>query len=271
MRVYWLAALAALPVTAAFAQQSSTGPAASSSDGHPDLSGYWGAGFQGLVGTDSPSNGRDHAFTLTLRNGDVSNLTNDSVIARRSSDNIPLYKPQYWDRVLNMDLNGNQQDPFNSCMPMGVPRMGPPRRIVQTGSELFFFYVVPFQRNDYRDIPIGARSKPLDADGSWMGDPIGHWEGDTLVVETEGFNDATWFGPQGYVHGYDMKVTEKFRREGDKLFYDSTVEDPEYLQKPWIRDTIVLNKIPDPNYRMDESPPCSDRDNRHLVGKQREM
>jgi hypothetical protein len=206
-----------------------------------------------------------------VRNGDISNLTNDGVIARRGSDNIPLYKPEYWDRVLDLDYHGNLQDPFNSCMPPGVPRMGPPRRIVQLPAEVFFFHAIIFQRNDYRAVPIGERLQPVDPDGTWMGDPLARWDGDTLVVVTEAFNDQSWIAPQGYIHGYDMKVTEKFRRDGNKLYYDVTVEDPEYLQKPWVKETVVLNRITDPKYRMEESPPCSDRDNKNLVGKQREM
>jgi hypothetical protein len=206
-----------------------------------------------------------------LRNGDISNLTNDGVIARRGTDNIPLYKPEYWERVLDLDYHGNLQDPFNSCMPPSVPRMGPPRRIVQLPTEMFFFHAIIFQRNDFRTIPIGERLQPVDPDGTWMGDPLGHWDGDTFVVVTEGFNDQSWIAPQGYMHGYDMKVTEKFRRDGNKLYYDVTVEDPEYFQKPWVKDTVVLNRITDPKARMEESPPCSDRDNKNLVGKQREM
>src|SRR5262249_17963724 len=161
--------------------------------------------------------------------------------------------------------------PFNSCMPPSVPRMGPPRRIVQTGDEVFFFYQITFQRNNFRNVPIGERTHPVDRDGTYPGDPIAHWEGTTLIVVTEGSNHQRWLGPQGYIHGYELKVTEKFRRDGDKLMYDVTVEDPEYLQKPWVRDTMTLTRIKTPNYRMEEAPPCSDRDNKNLVGKQREQ
>lgn len=240
-------------------------------DGHPDLSGYWSNGFTGLPTTAGPSDGKNFSFTLNVRNGDISNLTNDGVIARRSTDNLPLYKPEHWARVEELDYNGNLEDPFNSCMPPSVPRMGAPRRIVQLGDEMLLFYAVQFQRNDYRSVPLAPRKHPVDRDGTYLGDPIGRWDGATFVIETEGFNDQSWIGPQGYVHGYDMKVTERFRRDGDKLLYDVTVEDPEYLQRPWVRDTVTLTRIKDPNYRMEESPPCSDRDNKNLVGKQREM
>ena len=254
----------------------------------PDLSGYWGpaptgppargggpvaggaAGRGGLFAGPPPRDAKDLSLAPPLRNGDISNLTNDGVIARRSDDNLPVYKPQYWVKVLEEDWNGNLRDPFNSCMPMGLPRMGAPTRIVQLPNE-FFFYTVIFQKNEFRSIPVGPRRYPIDRDGTWLGDPVANWEGDTLVVVTEGFNDQTWIGPQGYIHGYDLKVTEKFRPEGHTLIYDVTVEDPEYLQRPWVLSTRRLARIADPNFRLEEAPPCSERDAAHMQGKNREM
>jgi hypothetical protein len=67
-----------------------------------------------------------------------------------------------------------------------------------------------------------------------------------------------------------MKTTERFRPEGDTLVYQVTVEDPEVLVKPWITDAKTLRRVTKPTY-MEEAPPCSERDNQHIVGKQREM
>ncbi len=251
-------------------------------DGKPDLNGYWNTGPAPEDGPPAPAGGLargpttvdengDYISPITLRNGDMSNLTNDGVISRRSTNNIPLYKPEFWEKVEDLDYNGNVTDPFNHCMPPSIPRMGTPRRIIQTPNEVLFFYAIGFQRNDYRAIPIGPRTVQPDRDGTWMGSPWAHWEGDTLVVETIGFNDQTWFGPQGYLHGYEMKVTEKFRREGNRLIYESIVEDPEYLQRPWVRDPVTLSLNTTPGFRMAEAPPCSDRDVKNQVGKQREM
>jgi hypothetical protein len=262
----------------------------------PDLNGYWvgappgiavpgpggppgerggrpgGAGPEGgLFAGPPPSDPRDLSLAPPLRNGDISNLTNDGVLARRSGNNLPVYKPQFWDKVLDEDWNGNLRDPFNTCWPMGIPRMGAPTRIVQLANEVLFFYAVPFQKNEYRAIPIGPRRHPIDRDGTWLGDPVAQWDGNTLVVVTEGFNEQTWIGPEGYIHGYDLKVTEKFRLDGNALVYDVTVEDPEYLQQPWILATRRLARNPDPNFRMEEAPPCSERDAAHIEGKNREM
>jgi hypothetical protein len=247
-------------------------------DGRPDLSGHWQAGgggggafAAGGEGAQAGPNPDDLVQNVNLRNGDMANLTNDGVPARRAGNNLPIYKPEHWDRVLDLDWNGNLEDPFNHCMPMGVPRMGPPTRIVHTPGELFFFYTVPFQKNDFRMVPIGDRKHPVDPDGTWHGDPVARWEGDTLIIDTIGFTDRSWFGPEGYFHGYDMKVTERFTPDGDGLIYDVTVEDPEVLEEPWVMTTRRLRKIVNPMFRMTESAPCSERNAKNMVGKQREM
>jgi hypothetical protein len=254
-------------------------PVPRTAGGKPDFNGYWQAtpprppgeptGRPLPVGRADP---KDLVQPNTaLRNGDFSNLTNDGVPARRQGDNLPLYKPEYWEKVLDLDLNGNKQDPFGQCLPMSMPRMGPPARIMQTTKDLFLVYRVPFQQNQFRTIPIGPRTQPVDRDGSWNGDPVAHWDGDTLVIETMGFNDLSWMGAEGYFHSYDLKVTERFRPQGDRILYDVTVEDPTVLQKPWVLNTRTLYRITDPAYRIEEADPCSDRDATQIVGKQREM
>ena len=264
----------AVSASAAVVAETAAPGAVRTTDGHPDLSGYWsegGPGGLGALGAAPPPGAKDLSLTPPLRNGDISNLTNDGVIARRSGDNLPLYKPQYWDKVLDLDWNGNKLDPYSSCMPANPPRLGPPRRIIMLPNEVIFFYSPIFQRNDFRDVPIGARNHPVDRDGGWLGDPVAHWEGDDLVVVTEGFNAESWIGPQGYLHGYDMKVTERFHLTPQGLVWQATVEDPEYLQKPWVMDPVRLRLLTGDHLFMEESPPCADRDNKNIVGKQREM
>ena len=83
-------------------------------------------------------------------------------------------------------------------------------------------------------------------DISYFGDPVGHWEGDTLVVESVGFNDETWFANGGFFHSYDMNVTERLRREGNIIHYQATVEDPTVLLQPWVMSARELELDPDP-------------------------
>ena len=87
----------------------------------------------------------------------------------------------------------------------------------------------------YRVIPTDGRAhrKGDDYDLNPYGDPVGHWEGNTLVIDTTGFDDSTWFGQDGYFHTDAMRVIERFTRKGGTLEYSATVEDPNVLTKPF--------------------------------------
>jgi hypothetical protein len=71
---------------------------------------------------------------------------------------------------------------------------------------------------------------------------VGRWEGDTLVLDSIGFIDTTWIGRGGYFHSEKMHVVEKFRREGDAIFYDVTVEDPEVFVEPLVIPTRIMRR-----------------------------
>ena len=234
-------------------------------EGHPDLSGYWRPGGSAVrVSTD----GGDVALILPARYGDTSNFEKDSAVLQRAHTNKPLYRPEYWERVQDLDWNGLLLDPVFNCRPAGVPRVGAPHKIVQTPTEMVFFYesgtnVGPASN---RIIPIDGREhhQLQIADTSWMGYSVGHWEGDTLVIESVGFNDESWLGWTGYIHSWDMTVTERIRREGDTLHWEATVDDTMLLE-PWTMDpqTRVLNS--DPEAFFFGETPCEERDAEHIV------
>ena len=94
--------------------------------------------------------------------------------------------------------------------------------------------------NLFRIIPTDGRPHPPDPDPSWMGNPVGRWEGDTLVVDSIGFNDKTEIN--GYRHTESLHVVERFRRpDFDTLQYEATIEDPNVFAGPWvIRRTFPL-------------------------------
>jgi hypothetical protein len=167
-----------------------------------------------------------------------------------------------------LDENGNAEDPTFSCLPAGVPRMGPPDKILQTSTEIVFLYQ---SRNTFRIIPIDGRphhpEKSLDQ--TWMGDSVGNWEGDTLVIDTIGFNDVSWLDWPGYFHSEQLRVIERLRRENNTLHYQVTVEDPVVLMKPWVRNPVIRRLNTDPNATLLEDPPCDERDLKHLVTKER--
>ncbi len=244
--------------------------AAAPGPAHPDLTGMCNGGPpRGLtVSPDDP-----FGAYLPAREGTLLNFERDNTIIRRMDPNKPLYKPQFWEKVQQFDQNGNNADPSFGCMPAGVPRMGPPAKIVQTPAELLFFYISAGAQgwgDQYRVIPIdGRQHTPLDQlDGTWKGESIGHWEGDTMVIDTIGFNDISWLDIGGYLHSENLHVIERLRREGDTLTWQVTVEDPDVLIKPWVMNPRVLRLNPDPKAVLEESLPCSERDLEHLVTKE---
>ena len=262
-----LALVAGLAVSSAQAQAPAPGarPAAAASaptprlsDGKPDLSGWWGGGGPGgFGGGGAPAEADADTFVvIPSRDGDLENFENDFYVWEKSHENIPIYKPEHWAKVRELDLNGNKEDPAFHCLPQGVPRMGPPNRIIATPDE-----VILFNNTVFRMIKIG---KPRDANAalieSWNGYPEARWDGDTLVIESTGFNDSSWLGWGGYFHSYDLKVTETFRREGDTLHYTAVAEDPTVLQEPWKLDPVALRKGTNPNATIAEATPCSERD-----------
>ena len=136
------------------------------------------------------------------------------------------------------------------CKPLGVPQsfVTPyPFQIVQTPKLILMVFEYP---NAVRFIPTDGRPHPVDPDPTWMGDSVARWEGDTLVVDTVGFNDKTEVS--GYMHTEDLHVVERFRRiENGSLQYDVTVEDPNVFARPWVLPTRTLPFRPELD-RVDE-------------------
>jgi hypothetical protein len=103
--------------------------------------------------------------------------------------------------------------------------------IVQTPGRVLIIYEFD---HFVRQIWTDGREHVKDLPGTWMGDSIGKWEGDTLVVDTTGFNDKTWVDRAGHPHSEDLHVVERIRRADPKtLQVDITIEDPKAYTKPW--------------------------------------
>lgn len=239
-------------------------------EGHPDLSGVWNGA---TIGGPYIKVEDERAALLPARDGALVNFERDNTLIRRSIPNKPLYKPEFWEKVQKLDQNGNTEDPSYGCMPAGVPRMGPPAKIVQTPAEMIFLYTSGAAQgwgDQYRVIPMDGRPHtPLqDLDGTWKGESLGHWEGDTLVVDSIGFNDTSWLDIGGYFHSENMHVIERLHRDGSTLTWQATVEDPDVLLKPWVMNPRVQKLNPDPRAVLPETLPCSERDLSHLVTKE---
>jgi hypothetical protein len=119
------------------------------------------------------------------------------------------------------------------CKPLGIPQsyITPyPFQMVQTPKLLVMIFEYP---NTFRMIPLDGRPQAVDPDPKWMGTSVGRWEGDTLVVDTIGFNDKTEV--HGFMHSENLHVVERFTRVADGgLQYDVTVEDPNVFATPWV-------------------------------------
>ena len=179
----------------------------------------------------------------------------------RWAPNRPVYKPEHWDRIQFLDENTNTDDPILQCQPQGITREDPPTKIMQTANEIVLFYGSQY----FRIIPIDGRKHDpeLSRDITYWGHAVGRWEGETLVIESVGFNDVTWLARGGLFHSDNMRVTEKFRREGNILVYDVTVVDPDVLLEPWVLDTRRIKLDPKIDF-ITETPPCRDYDSPNL-------
>ena len=131
---------------------------------------------------------------------------------------------------------GYLNDPVFNCMPPGVPRIysidfeGIMEIIQLPGRVLQIFEFDHYVRQIYTD----GRGHDENLPATWMGDSIGKWEGDTLVVDTTDFNDKTRLDRLGHPHSDALHLIERFRRVSkDKLAVDITIEDPKAYLKPW--------------------------------------
>ena len=135
----------------------------------------------------------------------------------------------------------SKDDPEALCLPAGVPRQAPyPWRILQTPTHV----VILHERMSWRIIPLGGHVPLPDTIRLWMGDSVGRWDGNTLVVETRNLNGKTWLNEVGDVISHAATVTERFTpTEANVVRYEATVNDPVVYTRPW---TIAMPLRRDP-------------------------
>jgi hypothetical protein len=216
-------------------------------DGRPDLNGTW-------------DNGGGIDFLQPQRRADgsvcVSGCREAAVEGVRQAPDRPRYRPEVAGRVEELKRRQQKEDPVLRCQPPGVPRIGPPDKIVQTAREIVFLYEDvsgPF----FRIVPLRADVRRADDSESYLGDAVGHWEGDTLVVVTRNFNDLTWLTDDGSIHTPALVVTERLTRRGDEIEYRAVADDPAVLAQPWqLRPRRLLRT----DVEMAEPAPCVEQD-----------
>ena len=182
--------------------------------------------------------------------------------APRATDPVPELKPGA--EKFKVVRGPKDTGVYADCMPTGVPLayFAPYQwQIVQGRDKIAILYEYLHM---FRTVPIGG-VHPVDPDPTWMGDSIGHWEGDTLVVDTFAFNDKTEL-PGGYRHTEALHVVERFHRiDFDHLQWDATVEDPNVFAKPWtLSRTFPLRGDLE---KVDEYVCENNRDYKDLFGK----
>jgi hypothetical protein len=225
-------------------------------DGHPDLNGVWHHFFGGLVGKVG-----ENSFSLDFGRSVPKSSAAGTPVPRAKPDPKPEYKPELLAKVKYLSDNQVKEDRTLHCMPPGVPRLGPPQEIVQTSKQLVFLYG-DLTGNHWRVIPVNGRhSTDPEDEGTYNGDSVATWDGDTLVVDVTRFTTDTWLADNGFYHSSKLHVVERLRRVGDTIQYQMTADDPEVLVKPWtISRTLTLQRD-----ALDEMPPCVDNDAGHYV------
>jgi len=221
----------------------STDPTPRLASGKPDLSGNWGGG-----GMNWRYGNRRCGPTQIEGCSPQWNQTMDFEFEApsRFGPNRPLYKPEHWDKVIALDMWTNKEDPVMTCQPLGIPRQGSPRRIIQSANDIVFFYSQYADggggQAEFRIVPIDGRKhdERQTRTTTYMGYTVGSWDGDTLVLDSIAFNDFTWLSRGGFFHSDEMRVVERFTRQGNEILYEVTVQDPVVLVEPFVMTPRIM-------------------------------
>jgi hypothetical protein len=211
--------LSFLPAALAQTKQPSDASKVSSSFDPRDLSGVWFDDHPRLITVME----RYWAYKFTK---------DEPPMTAWGEEQFKAAKPSFGTRSYPL---AETNDPiYHTCAPIGFPRIylyPLPMQIVQAPGEV----IVLFEYDSLRhQIFTDGRAHDTSLGPLWMGDSIGHWEGDTLVTDTVNLNDKTWIDRMGHPHSEALHVVERIRRtDHDHMVDDITIEDPKAYTKPW--------------------------------------
>jgi hypothetical protein len=244
-----LAAAFSLVITPVHAQQAAY-RAPRASDGHADLNGIW----QALNTANYDIEMHVARPAMAVRPGPYGPVPAAPVLALGAVGAVPgglgvveggsiPYKPAALEKKKKNQENWLTLDPEIKCYLPGVPRatyMPYPLQIFQSNKAIFIAYeYAGATRNILLKDPGPAPAE------SWMGQSVGRWDGDTLVVDVTGLNDTTWFDRSGNHHSDKLHVVERYTRVSqDVINYEATIDDPEVFTRTW--------KMSMPLYRRQE-------------------
>jgi hypothetical protein len=240
-------------------------------DGHPDLTGFWAPAGWGYAVTQGALS-EDGKTRYTQRREEAPNQTREKAAElkkRVEGANLPPYKPELVAKVRDLADRQSKMDPAFYCAPKGFPRVGPPTEIVQVPKTLVFLYdtVNSSEQNAFRVVSTDGRGHDATLNPSFYGDSIGHWEGNTMVVDVTNFVDETWLSQNGTIHSDAMHVIEKLTREGNVIDWQLTIEDPKMFTRPWVFSRHLIHGL-EGGHALEESP-CVEHDGNHLVNNDR--
>jgi hypothetical protein len=219
-------------------------------NGRPDFNGIW----QVLNTANYDIEAHMARPAMALRTGPYGPVPAAPVLALGAIGAVPPgmgvveggalpYRPEALTRRTENQEKWLSQDPEIRCYLPGVPRatyMPYPFQILQSANTFFIAYEYA---GAVRDILFKDPGPPPVE--SWMGQSVGRWEGDTLVVDVTGFNDRTWFDRSGNHHSEELHVVERYTRTSpDVMWYEATIEDPKVFTRAW--------KMSMPLYRRQE-------------------
>ncbi len=243
-------------------QYDLTAPAPKTAKGVPDFTGTWNLRGKGAFGK-AKDKGKDAPPPLPVdpNSPPVGQFFN---IGANFKDGLP-FTP--WAKALRADRKADnaKDNPDAHCLPLGITQLhmhSQPRKIIQTDREIVILYEA---NANMREIYLDGRPPaPKSADPWWYGYSVGHFEGDTLVVETTGFRDDVWLDVDGSPMTSSGKMIERFRRtDFGSLTIDTTIIDPQSYTEPF---TMRVNHRLMPDEDLIEFV-CEERDATHYVGK----
>jgi hypothetical protein len=216
--------------------------------GKPDFNGIW----QALNEANYDIELHEARPALALRPGPYGPVPAAELLALGAVGAVPPgvgvveggalpYKPEALAKRNQNRENWLNLDPEIKCYLPGVPRatyMRYPFQILESSSAISFVYeYAGAVRNIYLKDP---GRPPAD---SWMGQSVGHWEGETLVVDVTGLNDQTWFDRAGNFHSDKLHVVERYTRiSPDAMAYEATIDDPDVFTRPWKMNMVLYRR-----------------------------
>lgn len=218
-------------------------------NGQPDLNGVW----QVLNTANYDIQAHTARAAMAMGPGPFGPIPTKEVVALGAVGSVPAglgvvegdeipYQDWAAEKKIKNQENWLQSDPEIKCYLPGVPRatyLPYPFQIFHSEQAIFFAYeYAGATRNIYLDDPGEA---PTD---SWMGQSVGHWEGDTLVIEVSGFNGQTWLDRAGNFHSDALRVVERYTPSGpNTMLYEATLDDSNVFTRPWKMSMTLYRRV----------------------------